>query len=546
MAEPLGGPIFWILAMTWSVDNPALVSTVLLMGVVAVAATLSSRALRKRHRALSTDLEALSDQRDEAQRALRESEVIYHSLVETLPQSILRKDLEGRFTFVNTRFCAELGRQFEEIIGKTDHDFYPRELADKYRADDRRVIESGETLDVVEKHVTPQGTLIHVQVMKTPLLGPDGEPIGVQGIFWDVTERVRAEEQLREKNVELENLARSETQAHERLKQAQSLLVQNEKLASLGHLVAGVAHEINNPLSFVSNNVAVIDRDLGDVLSLVALYRRADDLIRERDPELIGEIEELDSESDFEYCVEHLPRLIERTREGLRRIERIVKELRLFARVDEGDWNEVDLNPGVESSITMVKGYARKKGVEIRMELGALPVVRCRAARIHQVILNLLTNAVDACGENGRVTVRTMPEPDAPGVRVDVEDNGRGIPPEVLDRIFDPFFTTKPIGEGTGLGLSISYGIVREHHGRIEARSTVGQGSCFSVHLPLAVPSPGSAAASANRPRAGDSETGLDDEPGETPAPGQAPALAGEPGPRRRDRGRTNHEAGPH
>lgn len=546
MAEPLGGPIFWILAMTWSVDNPALVSTVLLMGVVAVAATLSSRALRKRHRALSTDLEALSDQRDEAQRALRESEVIYHSLVETLPQSILRKDLEGRFTFVNTRFCAELGRQFEEIIGKTDHDFYPRELADKYRADDRRVIESGETLDVVEKHVTPQGTLIHVQVMKTPLLGPDGEPIGVQGIFWDVTERVRAEEQLREKNVELENLARSETQAHERLKQAQSLLVQNEKLASLGHLVAGVAHEINNPLSFVSNNVAVIDRDLGDVLSLVALYRRADDLIRERDPELIGEIEELDSESDFEYCVEHLPRLIERTREGLRRIERIVKELRLFARVDEGDWNEVDLNPGVESSITMVKGYARKKGVEIRMELGALPVVRCRAARIHQVILNLLTNAVDACGENGRVTVRTMPEPDAPGVRVDVEDNGRGIPPEVLDRIFDPFFTTKPIGEGTGLGLSISYGIVREHHGRIEARSTVGQGSCFSVHLPLAVPSPGSAAASANRPRAGDSETGLDDEPGETPVPGQAPALAGEPGPRRRDRGRTNHEAGPH
>ncbi len=546
MAEPLGGPIFWILAMTWSVDNPALVSTVLLMGVVAVAATLSSRALRKRHRALSTDLEALSDQRDEAQRALRESEVIYHSLVETLPQSILRKDLEGRFTFVNTRFCAELGRRFEEIIGKTDHDFYPRELADKYRADDRRVIESGETLDVVEKHVTPQGTLIHVQVMKTPLLGPDGEPIGVQGIFWDVTERVRAEEQLREKNVELENLARSETQAHERLKQAQSLLVQNEKLASLGHLVAGVAHEINNPLSFVSNNVAVIDRDLGDVLSLVALYRRADDLIRERDPELIGEIEELDSESDFEYCVEHLPRLIERTREGLRRIERIVKELRLFARVDEGDWNEVDLNPGVESSITMVKGYARKKGVEIRMELGALPVVRCRAARIHQVILNLLTNAVDACGENGRVTVRTMPEPDAPGVRVDVEDNGRGIPPEVLDRIFDPFFTTKPIGEGTGLGLSISYGIVREHHGRIEARSAVGQGSCFSVHLPLAAPRAGSAAASANRPRAGDSETGLDDQPGETPAPGQAPALAGEPGPRRRDRGRTNHEAGPH
>jgi len=482
------GFTFWIFSATWPADNPALVSTALLMGVAAVAATLSSRALRKRHQALSTDLETLSDQRDEAQRALRESEAIYHSLVETLPQSILRKDVEGRFTFVNKRFCAELGRQAHEIVGKTDFDFFPEDLARKYRDDDRRVIESGEPLDVVEKHVTPRGDALYVQVMKTPLLDPDGEPLGVQGIFWDVTERVRAEERLRETNVELENLTQSERQAHETLKRTQSLLVQNEKLASLGHLVAGVAHEINNPLSFVSNNVAVIHRDLGDVLSLIALYRRADGLIRERDPELFGEMENFGSENDLEYCIEHLPILIERTREGLRRIEKIVKELRLFARVDEGDWNEVDLNPGVESSINMVKGYARKKDVEIAMELGALPVVRCRAARIHQVILNLLTNAVDACDEGGRVTVRTETEPDPPGVRFDIEDDGCGIPPEALDRIFDPFFTTKPLGEGTGLGLSISYGIVREHHGRIEARSTVGRGTCFSVHLPLETP----------------------------------------------------------
>jgi len=486
--EAPGGATFCIFSASWLVDDPALLSIVLLMGAAAIAATLSSRGLRKRHKTLSTDLETLSDQRDEAQRALRESEVIYHSLVETLPQSILRKDLEGRFTFVNTRFCGELGRESQEIVGKTDHDFFPKELAEKYREDDRRVVESGRPLDVVEKHVTPRGDALYVQVMKTPLLDPDGEPIGVQGIFWDVTERVRAEEQLREKNVALENLARSERQAHEALKQAQSLLVQNEKLASLGHLVAGVAHEINNPLSFVINNIAVVERDLGDVLSLIDLYRRADALVRNHDPGLFGEINEFAAEKDVDYCVEHLPRLIERTREGLRRIERIVKELRLFARVDEGDWNEVDLNPGVESSINMVKGYARKKGVEIAMELGALPVVRCRAARIHQVILNLLTNAVDACGESGRVTVRTATEAEVPGVRVDVEDNGCGMPADVLDRIFDPFFTTKPLGQGTGLGLSISYGIVREHQGRIEARSTVGGGTCFSVHLPIEPP----------------------------------------------------------
>lgn len=483
-----GGPNLWLPIATWLGDDPGLLSIVLLMGVAAVAAALSSRGLRKRQQSLSTDLETLSGQRDEVQRALWESEVIYHSLVETLPQSILRKDLEGRFTFANKRFCAELGRDSQDIVGKTDFDFFPKELAEKYREDDRRVIESGRAIDVVEKHVTPRGDALYVQVMKTPLLGPDGETIGVQGIFWDVTKRVRAEEQLREKNAELEALAQSERRAHEALKQAQSLLVQNEKLASLGHLVAGVAHEINNPLSFVGNNVAVIDRDLGDVLSLIALYRRADVLIRERAPDLFAEIEEFSDENDLEYGIEHLPRLIDRTREGLRRIERIVKELRLFARVDEGDWNEVDLNPGVESSVNMVKGYARKKGVELKMELGALPVVRCRAARIHQVILNLLTNAVDACGEDGRVTARTVTEAELSSVRVEVEDNGCGIPDEVLDRIFDPFFTTKPLGEGTGLGLSISYGIIREHQGRIEARPAAGGGTCFCVHLPIEPP----------------------------------------------------------
>lgn len=486
--EFFGGSNLWLPIAAWLGDDPGLLSIVLLMGVAAVAATLSSRGLRKRQQSLSTDLETLSGQRDEVQRALWESEVIYHSLVETLPQSILRKDLEGRFTFANKRFCAELGRDSQDIAGKTDFDFFPKELAEKYREDDRRVIESGRAIDVVEKHVTPRGDALYVQVMKTPLLGPDGETIGVQGIFWDVTKRVRAEEQLREKNAELEALAQSERQAHEALKQAQSLLVQNEKLASLGHLVAGVAHEINNPLSFVGNNVAVIDRDLGDVLSLIAMYRRADDLIREHAPDLLAEIEAFSDENDLEYGVEHLPRLIDRTREGLRRIERIVKELRLFARVDEGDWNEVDLNPGVESSVNMVKGYARKKGVELKMELGALPVVRCRAARIHQVILNLLTNAVDACGEDGRVTARTVTEAELSSVRVEVEDNGCGIPDEVLDRIFDPFFTTKPLGEGTGLGLSISYGIIREHHGRIEARPATGGGTCFCVHLPIEPP----------------------------------------------------------
>jgi len=474
---------------------------VMLIGlVVLMAGGIALWRLRKRHSDLSTNLETVAAERRRAVKALHETEVFYHTLVETLPQHILRKDLDGRFTFANKRLCTELGRSLEEIRGKTDFDFWPRELAEKYRRDDRQVIESGQGLDVVEEHVTPQGETLYVQVMKTPLFSHDGKPIGIQGIFWDVTRRFRAEEQLKEQNVMLQELASREHKAleelkrthaelkrtHAELKSAQTHLVQNETMASLGRLVAGVAHEINNPLSFVSNNVAVLERDLNDLLDLIELYRQGDADLGKAQPDLIEKINDLDERIDLNYSLPNLPRLIGRTREGLRRIERIVKELRLFARVDESEWNEVDLNPGIESAINIIKGHARKRGVRIVMDLGALPPIRCRSARIHQVIVNLLTNAIDACpAETGVVTVHTQTEPEAMGVRIDVQDNGSGIDETIRERIFDPFFTTKPVGQGTGLGLSISYGIIEEHDGRIEVQSSPGEGARFTIHLPI-------------------------------------------------------------
>jgi PAS domain S-box-containing protein len=424
---------------------------------------------------------------DESRRgdsSFQQTEVFYHSLVETIPQMILCKDLEGRFTFANQKFCAELGRTLEEIKGKTDLDFFPKELAEKYRRDDKDVLEKGQLIDIVEEHVTPKGEKLYVQVMKTPLFSPDGAAIGIQGIFWNVTERMRAEETLKHQNITLQELAESERQAHEALKAAQSRMVQTEKLASLGQLVAGVAHEINNPLAFVSNNVAVLERDLKDLIALIGLYRALERSDDPKEQTILTEIDQVSESLDLHYAMENLPQLIDRTREGLRRIERIVKDLRLFARVDEGEWNEVDLNPGIESSVNMVLGYARKRGVRLVADLQPLPLVRCRGARVHQVVVNLLMNAIDACKREDSVTVRTRSEPEAGGVRIDVVDTGCGIEPTYRERIFDPFFTTKPVGEGTGLGLSISYGIVQEHRGSIDVQSTPGEGSCFTVRLP--------------------------------------------------------------
>jgi two-component system, NtrC family, sensor kinase len=472
------------LAFDWPFDLPTLILVAAGLLTLAVGAGLQAWRWRMRHSVLFSDLRAAAAERRRVERALRRTQVFYHTLVETLPQMILCKDLEGRFTFANQKFCNELGATLDEIKGKTDLDFFPKELAEKYRSDDQKVIASGLLLDVVEEHVTPRGEKGYVQVMKTPILGADGNPIGIQGIFWNVTARMQAEDKLKEQNVKLQELAHSERRAHEALKSAQSRMVQTEKLASLGQLVAGVAHEINNPLAFVSNNVAVLERDLRDMIALVGTYRQLPRTADKEHAALYAQIDQVSAQLDVDYTLDNLPRLIDRTREGLRRIERIVKDLRLFARVDEGEWNEVDLNPGIESSVNMVLGYARKKGAQLVTELGSLPLIRCRAARVHQVIVNLLMNAIDACTANGVVTIRTAAEPESGGVRIDVIDSGCGIDPRIRERIFDPLFTTKPIGQGTGLGLSISYGIIEEHHGTIDVQSTPGQGSSFIVHLP--------------------------------------------------------------
>jgi PAS domain S-box-containing protein len=423
---------------------------------------------------LASDYEKL----EQAHRELHQAQVFYHALVESIPTMMLCKDLEGRFTFANGRFLAELGTTLEDIKGKTDFDFFPRELAEKYGDDDRRVLESRQVVDVVERHVTPKGEKLYVQTVKTPLSGPDGEPIGIQCIFWDVTERMRAEERLREQNVTLQQLAQSEHQSHEALKAA------------------------HDPLTFVSNNVAVFERDLRDLIALIGLYRRATaagcrtgagrgdgDGISDADRAAINEeIDRLCEQLDLDYCLKNWPRLIDRTRQGLRRIERVIEDVLLFVRVvDEGEWKEADLNLAIESAISMVQGHARKRGVKLVADYGVLPLIRCRAARVLQVVVNLLINAIDACSADGTVTLRTANNPEFDGVRIDVTDTGCGMTRAIRSRIFDPFFTTKPIGQGTGLGLSISYGIVQEHAGAIEVESAPGRGSTFTVHLPVEI-----------------------------------------------------------
>jgi PAS domain S-box-containing protein len=421
--------------------------------------------------------------RQQTERALRASEAFYHSLVESLPQNIFRKDQDGRFTFANERFCNVVGKPLEEIVNKTDFDLFPRNLAEKYRHDDQAVMESGQTFDEVEEHVTPTGEDLWVHVIKIPLLDSAGRPLGITGVFWDVTARERAERALHQVNLQLGEAVKAERLALETLQKTQSTLVQTEKLAGLGQMVAGVAHEINNPLAFVSNNVAVLQRDVRGLSDLLTAYAEADALIAKNDPALHEKISGIAERVDLAYTAANIPEVLSRSREGLRRIQQIVKDLREFARLDAADLNEVDLNAGIESTLNIIRGHAKKKQVEILFEPGRLPPVSCYPAKVNQVVMNLVGNAIDASRENGKVIVRSSADNGL--IRIEVVDSGHGIPPDIRQRIFDPFFTTKPPGEGTGLGLDISYGIVQKHGGSITVDSQVGQGSTFTVTLPV-------------------------------------------------------------
>ncbi len=269
------------------------------------------------------------------------------------------------------------------------------------------------------------------------------------------------------------NLEQSLAEQNRVLRETQAALVQTEKLASLGRLAAGVAHEINNPIAYVTNNLVVIRRDMQGALAALGAYGRGDGTEGAR----LAEV------ADIGYLQENFARMCDKTLEGLQRVRDIVRNLRDFARLDEAEFKEADLNAALRSTLEIAGHQIREKGVRVETEFGAVPLVLCHPGKVNQVFLNLIVNAAQACERGGSVAVLTRAELGA--VVVEVRDDGCGISPEHRSRLFEPFFTTKPIGQGTGLGLSVSFGIVRDHGGAIEVDSEPGRGSTFRVRLPL-------------------------------------------------------------
>jgi two-component system, NtrC family, sensor kinase len=259
-------------------------------------------------------------------------------------------------------------------------------------------------------------------------------------------------------------------------------LVQSEKLASLGQLAAGVAHEINNPIGFISSNLGALGGYFSKLEEMLQAYGSAEQAIAS--PELVMNLKSLRQEVELDFLVEDIPVLIKESKDGIARVGQIVKDLKDFSRVDSSqEWQMANLQQGMDSTLNIVANEIKYKA-DVVKQYTPLPEVECLPSQINQVIMNLIVNAAQAIGpERGTITLRNGVEGDH--VWIEVADNGSGIPPETLQKIFDPFFTTKPIGQGTGLGLSLSYGIVKKHNGEITVSSEVGVGTTFRVELPV-------------------------------------------------------------
>ncbi len=289
---------------------------------------------------------------------------------------------------------------------------------------------------------------------------------------------------LREVQAYEQDLLRRHAELNVRLTAAQAKLLQAEKLASIGQLAAGVAHEINNPIGYVHSNLGSLQEYLHSLFALIDAYERA---LRSPDPRaMLGEIDQTRSRLDIDFISRDLPQLMTESREGIERVTRIVKDLKDFSRSERDEsWKLVDLHAGLESTLNIIWNELKYHAV-LEKHYGELPPVECLPSELNQVFMNILINAGQAIGERGTIGLATGHAGDE--VWVEISDSGPGIPADAVQRIFDPFFTTKTVGKGTGLGLSISYGIVAKHHGRIDVDSQPGKGARFRIVLPVRQP----------------------------------------------------------
>lgn len=291
--------------------------------------------------------------------------------------------------------------------------------------------------------------------------------------------------ELNERNDALRRDRDAQAAMAHRLEEAQNQLVQSEKMASVGQLAAGVAHEINNPVGYINSNLNTLGVYVGELLELLAGYEASESELPAAQSKVLLALRE---KIDLPYLKKELPALLGESREGIGRVTKIVNDLKDFSHSDKGVFTWVNIHHGLNSTLNIATNEIKYKA-DVLKDYGNLPDIECLPSQLNQVFMNLVVNAAQAMdgAKRGTITVRTR-QLDAETVSIEIADDGSGIEEKNLLRIFDPFFTTKPIGKGTGLGLALSYGIIQKHHGSIHVASIAGQGTTFRICLPISQP----------------------------------------------------------
>ena len=382
-------------------------------------------------------------------------------------------DPELPLIYINEAFERVTGYPEAEVLGRNCR-FLQRDDHDQPGLDDlRRALKRGEACTITLRNYRRDGSLFWNELFTSPVFDAAGKLTHFVGIQTDVTARIEAEESLRRERAEL-----ARTLAE--LRQTEMLLIQSEKMNALGQMVAGVAHEINNPVAFVNSNLHSLSRAFDDV---IGAYDRLEGHI-------LGGVIDLEmvkamrQEADLEFLRSDTADLIHSSLDGLKRVRKIVDELRMFSRLDEAEYKIANLKESIDSTLVIARLELQGR-VKVIEELDGLPDIQCYPAELNQVFLNIILNAAQAIEGKGLLTIRGRDDSEHHQIVLQFSDTGKGMTPEVLAHIFEPFFTTKPAGSGTGLGLSIAYKIITDRHkGTIQAESTPGKGSTFTITLP--------------------------------------------------------------
>lgn len=419
------------------------------------------------------------------------SRELYRNLVSMLPVMIIETDSAGIISYLNHQVINSLGRERKTLYGSHIDGIIIGNIWQQLQ--ESRAYETGASSLINGSEVRvarEEGGVFPALLYVDRLHGEKGQS-SLRFVLVDITERLEAENIVNNMNRILEERVEERTvelnRTIEALKKAQKQLIQSEKMASIGQLAAGVAHEINNPTGFVLSNLETLEEYVAVLKDISLQMKEATDLYgRDGSSPALKKIfdfvdKKIETE-DLSYITEDVGPLLTSTRKGATRIRDIVKGLREFARPDLEGMVSNNLNEIVESAIELVWNRLKYK-CTIEKRLEKLPEITCNRNQIEQVIINLLVNASDAIEKMG--TIRIYSRNNGSCVLLEVSDNGKGIPEEHISQLFDPFFTTKEVGKGTGLGLSISHGIVINHQGSIDVKSTPGKGTTFTIRLPL-------------------------------------------------------------